>query len=265
MAPLLVVAAVMGAVVIVLTVGGGAETANRGSGGDGVDRSEAGPLAPPGPPSAAVLDDARPSAVLITATGCPTESIGSGAVLEAGVITNAHVVAGATEVLVTATDGRQYPAEIRVFDPVLDLALLDIGHVSLPPLVVAEPHSGTETVALVRDDLDAGAPLQPLPLLIERTINIFIADIYGAGSHKRRGIEVRGDIGPGDSGAGIIDGNGAVVGVVFSASRRSVDVGYAISPTELAGFAAARSSTPVDSGSCLRGRAPLLRPVTRRE
>jgi S1-C subfamily serine protease len=248
-APLLVLSAVMGAVMVVLTVGGGVETASR----DSADRREPGLLAPPGPPSVAVLDDARPSAVLITATGCPSESIGSGVVLEAGVITNAHVVAGATEVLVTATDGRQYPAEIRAFDPVLDLALLDVGDILLPPLDVAKPQSGTETVALVRDDLNAGAALQPLPLSIERTINIFIADIYGAGRHERRGIEVHGDIGPGDSGAGIIDGNGAVVGVVFSASRRSVDVGYAISATELAGFVAARSSTPADSGSCLRG------------
>lgn len=247
-APLLVLGAAMGAVMVVLTVGGGAETSR-----DSVDRAEPGLLAPPGPPSVAVLDDARPSAVLITATGCPRESIGSGVVVEAGVVTNAHVVAGATEVLVTATDGRQYPAEIRAFDPVLDLALLDVGNTLLPPLDVAEPQSGTETVALVRDDLNAGAALQPLPLSIERTINIFIADIYGAGRHERRGIEVHGDIGPGDSGAGIIDGNGAVVGVVFSASRRSVDVGYAISATELAGFVAARSSTPADSGSCLRG------------
>lgn len=244
---LLVIAAVMSVVVLVLTLG----TGPPGGTPSGVGDREPDSSAPLGPPTTAVLERARPSALLITATGCPRESIGSGAMLDAGVVTNAHVVAGATEVLVVGDDGRQYVAEVRAFDPVLDLALLDVGNVSLPALTIGKPHGGTETVALVRDEFDVEAPLRPLALSIERTINIFIADIYGAGRHERRGIEVRGDVGPGDSGAGVIDGNGSIVGVLFSASRRSIDVGYAISATELDDFVAMKATYPIGAGSCI--------------
>ncbi len=218
---------------------------------DGDEPEVAAPPGSPAPPEPDVVQQALRSAVSIRAIGCRVESTGSGTVLAEGIVTNAHVVAGADEIVVTTLDGRELPAELRAFDEELDLALLAVPGLEAEPLRPGQPTTGSEAVALVpgadEDVLDA------VPVAIERTITIFTSDIYGDGRYERRGIELRADITPGDSGAGVIDGQGEVVGVVFSASQRSSDVAYAISGTELAGFVATRADEPVPAGECVTG------------
>ncbi len=204
----------------------------------------------PDPPGPKVVDRALRSAVSVRARGCRVETTGSGTVLAEGVVTNAHVVAGAEEIVVTTPGGAELPAELRAFDEELDLALLVVPGLDVDPLRPGDPATGTEAVALVPGDDEV---LDAVPVAIERTITIVTSDIYGDGRYERRGIELRADIAPGDSGAGVIDGRGEVVGVVFSASRRTSDVAYAISGAELADFVATRAEAPVPGGECVTG------------
>lgn len=230
--------AVAAAVSVVLVV------ADTGQG----DRADAG-IEPPD--RKAVPMDAG---VLITALGCRLESFGAGVIVDEGIITNAHVVAGATEIEVYAPGATlPLPATVVAFDAFDDLALL---RTDLPvgvALPVGRPSAGSDVVALARATDDSGeSRLVPVEVRIERLIDIFIADIYGDGRNERDGLELLADIGPGDSGAGLVDSAGTLVGVVFSSSRGKDGVAYAIDASELADLVAGASDDGVDNGVCRR-------------
>ncbi len=213
-----------------------------------VDRDRGDPVATRPQPDPVPVAVARQSAVLVDASGCPQDSAGSGVVVGDGVVTNAHVVAGATEVRVTTTDGEEFPATVGAFDPVRDLALLVVPELAVRELKVAAPLGGTDATALVRAD----DRVEAIDIRISRTINIVSTDIYGEGEHRRRGLELEADIDAGDSGGAVVDARGDVVGIVFSASRRQLDVAYAVSAVELEDLVAAAGTVAVDTGPCLR-------------
>src|SRR5262245_48294404 len=66
--------------------------------------------------------------------------IGSGVIYssDGAILTNAHVVAGATRVMVTLPDGRSLPAGVVGAEPERDLAVLRVGASGLP---VAQLHA----------------------------------------------------------------------------------------------------------------------------
>lgn len=215
--------------------------------GDGASSDDDPVAVPTGPPSADTIERAADSGVLITTSGCFGDGVGTGVVVTEGVVTNAHVIAGASAVTVTTPSGKVYEAEVRAFDPLKDLALLVAPGLDLAALDLGTPVGGAEAVAIVRQE---GA-IDVVSAEIARTINIFTPDIYGEGRHERKGMELRAEIDPGDSGGAIIDARGEVVGIVFSSSRRNVNVGYAVSAVELSELIASRSTTAVDNGECL--------------
>ena len=197
------------------------------------------------------MERALRSAVLIRGMGCGLDSLGAGAQIEGGVVTNAHVVAGTSTVQVQTAGGEVYEATVTAIDTVRDLALLDAPGLTVSELHVSSPRGGDAAVVLARGVDDSGEPsIEPIVAGIERTINITISDIYGQGRFGRRGLELDADIGPGDSGAPVINAEGAVVGLVFSSSRGKPDVAYAISSVELAALVESRSAEPVDTGEC---------------
>jgi serine protease Do len=71
-----------------------------------------------------------------------TQGLGSGFIIRADgvIVTNAHVVAGATAVKVALRDGTTYPAKIVGVDETNDLAVLriDAQHLSVAPLGVSD-------------------------------------------------------------------------------------------------------------------------------
>ena len=70
----------------------------------------------------------------------PRRGAGSGFIVSADgyVITNAHVVDGATEVLVTLTDGREFKARLIGADERTDVALVKIDAAALPVLKIGD-------------------------------------------------------------------------------------------------------------------------------
>lgn len=208
------------------------------------------PAPTPTPPPVAVVDLAElvRSAVVVEGIACGRTSVGSGVVTDAGILTNAHVVAGVEDLTVRDVRGDELPAIVVAFDPETDLALLRASDLDAPALPVGVPRAGTDVVALV----GGGGEIQARPASIERTITITISDIYGDGTFRRAGLELGAAIAPGDSGAALVDDRGDVVGLVFSASQRNDAVSYAVSSTEFAELVASvtAESEAVDVGPC---------------
>src|ERR687886_2811579 len=66
--------------------------------------------------------------------GGPQQGLGSGVIYSSDgfIVTNAHVVAEASRVMVTLPDGRSFPAGVIGSEPERDLAVLRVGQGGLP-------------------------------------------------------------------------------------------------------------------------------------
>ncbi|HET8970327.1 MAG TPA: MarP family serine protease, partial [Candidatus Nanopelagicales bacterium] len=117
------------------------------------------PVAPPesGVATSAGVQQAASSIVRVTgvAVACRRGQEGSGWVVAPGrVVTNAHVVAGMREASVQVGGvGREYAAQIVVFDPERDLAVLAVDGLNAPPLRLGG------TLATGNEAVVAGFPL----------------------------------------------------------------------------------------------------------
>jgi S1-C subfamily serine protease len=200
----------------------------------GLPPMPADPVEPPsGADAKAAVRQAAPSTVEVLGDGCFHGFLnqGSGFVVEPGfVVTNAHVVAGTSELWVRL-DGHDHPATVVGFDPDLDIAVLHV------PTLTAAP------LALLGGDLargDGGAVLGypgggSLTTGAAAVRQVFVPvgrDIYGSGEVTRRLYELQADVAPGNSGGPFVLPNGKVAGVVFANSVVEDHVGYAIVSSE---------------------------------
>ncbi|MGB0440945.1 MAG: trypsin-like peptidase domain-containing protein, partial [Paracoccaceae bacterium] len=76
--------------------------------------------------------------------GAPRGGLGSGFIIseQGQIVTNAHVVAGATQVTVKMADGRKFDAEVIGSDPMTDIALLKVNADVDLPFVEFGPSDG---------------------------------------------------------------------------------------------------------------------------
>lgn len=186
-----------------------------------------------------------------TATACGRMQEGSGFVVYPGVVvTNAHVVAGASQVVIRK-DRLRSTASVVSFDPGRDLAVLEVDTASLRPLPLAKADLDTGDTAVV-----AGYPLGgPLVIDSARTRDRITArgrDIYGEGAVTRDVYALRVPIQPGNSGGPVLTPAGEVAGVVFARSLDDEGTAYALTLDELAPvLSSARRGSPVGSGRCV--------------
>jgi len=179
----------------------------------------------------------------------PVHALGSGFVIDSSgyVVTNNHVVDGATEVKIKLSDKEEYPATVVGTDPDTDLALLKVDpHKPLPAVTFGSSAS-----------LRVGDPV------------IAVGNPFGLGGTVTAGIvSARGrdiDNGPyvdfiqtdaainrGNSGGPLFNTDGQVVGVnsaILSPNGGSVGVGFAIpSDTVKTVIAQLKSSGQVERG-----------------
>lgn len=158
------------------------------------------------------------------------------------VATVAHVVAGATKVEVRGAHGTA-DATVVYFDPVLDVAVLEVDPRLAPPIAIGMAVKGDHgTVFVYRDD----APVQKTAD-VQRVVDIRTADIYGEGKHLRPGYELHLDIREGDSGAVVVVGDKAVA-LVWATSNQTEARAWAMKASLVADHLAA--SATVDNGHC---------------
>jgi S1-C subfamily serine protease len=187
---------------------------------------------------------------------CGQGSTGSGFVYARDrVVTNAHVVAGMRQIRVVAYDGRSWGADVVHFDPDIDLAVLFIPGLELPPLPSAR--------SLGRGDgaVIAGYPGGgPLDLRSARVVTrtsespVFSDDIYGSPTKPREIYVVRGRVIPGNSGGPLLTRDGRYAGVIFASSQEYKRTGFALTnrAVDEAMASAARQTVPVRTGICSR-------------
>lgn len=201
----------------------------------------------------ALAASAVASTARISSTGCGTgQAVGSGFfVTPTDLVTNAHVVAGATDTTVTLS-GAVHAATVVAFDPEADLALLSVPTASAPALElgVTAPARGTTGVAL---GYPGGGELTTAPATVTATFRAGGPNIYGDGITQRSVVEMTTRIRPGNSGGPLVIAPGVVGAVVFGASRVNQDVGYAIGADQARERLAPAigSTTAVDTGDCL--------------
>ncbi len=128
------------------------------------------------------------------------------------VLTVAHAVTGSSSVSVTAADGTVGPATVVGVDEEADLALLhaDIPGASPPDIAAAVAGDTLRMVGAHASGTTAAA--------VVRAVDITIDAIGDDPGHRRYGYELDAATATGDSGAGLYDRQGRLVGVVFATS-----------------------------------------------
>jgi S1-C subfamily serine protease len=194
------------------------------------------------------------STAKVLGVACGQQQEGSAFVVGPGMlVTNAHVVAGEahTEVVVR---GVTYPATTVFFDPNYDLAVLRTGAPLGPPLSLdpATVPRGTQGVVA---GYPQDGPLTFTPAGVAGTIDAAGRNIYNDGVVVRQIYQVAANVEPGNSGSPLVATNGQVVGMVFSRSTASADVGYALTSPGVLGRVQQASvlTTAVSTGACVAG------------
>ncbi|WP_051425551.1 MarP family serine protease [Jiangella gansuensis] len=220
---------------------------------------EAEPIVDVEPPGSLLRRDpevrtASQSVIQITgrADSCDRVITGSGFVAAAErVITNAHVVAGVREPVVTFPDGEPMAAQVVAFDPDTDLAVLAVPGLPQPalPLSEQEPASSVEGVVIGYPN---NGPLRSEEVRVRDVHQLIGHDIYDDDTVTREVVSLRGTIRPGNSGGPLISPDGAVMGVVFAASLTDPETGYALAPSEFADLVAESAGLvePIPTGAC---------------
>ena len=187
-----------------------------------------------------------------TAPSCDRSIEGSGFVYAPDhVLTNAHVVAGVQPgPRVTTPDGISYQAQVVLYDPQIDIAVLYVPGLNLQPLSFAGQASGGA------DAVVAGYPLDHAFTAVAARIGEVQSaegpDIYQTGTVDRQIYEIRAIVQPGNSGGPLIAPNGSVYGVVFAAAVGVPDTGFALTSAEVQGDAkaGATATTQVSTQGC---------------
>ena len=168
------------------------------------------------------------------------EAAGTGMILTSNgeVLTNNHVIEGATAIRVTiAGRSGSYTAHVLGADPKDDLALLKIEGVSgLPTVSVGDSSSlsvGQEVVAIGNALGQGGSPTVTEGTVTALRRSISVGDGRGGQEHLRTLIQTDAPISPGDSGGPLVNASGQVVGIITASARNLFDqgssnVGFAI-------------------------------------
>ncbi|KAA1425534.1 trypsin-like serine protease [Mumia zhuanghuii] len=163
------------------------------------------------------------------------EAAGTGVVLtsDGEILTNHHVVEGATEIEVEiASTGATYEAEVVGYDAATDVALLRLKGASDLRTVTTDTDEAVEVgdavvgVGNAGGASDASAAAGTVTALHQ---SITVSDEQGGSESLTNLIEIDADIVSGDSGGPLYDDDGEVVGIDTAASSGAADVtAYAI-------------------------------------
>jgi putative serine protease PepD len=197
------------------------------------------PVATTQNPIAALVQKAEPSIVSIHDDISQTDifgqtqsgqAAGSGFVLSADgyIVTNNHVIDGATNITVNFHDGTTAKATVVAHDPNSDLAVLKVDRSGLTPLPMgdsSELQVGDQLVA-IGNALDlSGGP----------TVTTGIVSATGRSLDEENGVEltdmIQTDtaINPGNSGGPLLNTAGQVVGINTAVAGQAQNIGFAIS------------------------------------
>lgn len=160
-----------------------------------------------------------------------SQSLGSGVIVDASgvILTNRHVIEGATDVRIALSDGREFAVDIVIEDAQTDLAVLRVrqpGDATFPAIVFANS-----------DALEVGDLVLAIgnPFGVGQTVTSGIVSALARtgveSSDYEFFIQTDAAINPGNSGGALVDLDGHLVGIntaIYSQSGGSVGIGFAI-------------------------------------
>ena len=157
-----------------------------------------------------------------------TQGAGSGVIISTDgyILTNYHVIEGASTITVTPRNGNSYPATLVGVDDNLDVALLKIEETNLSPATFGDSSSlkvGETAVAI-------GNPLGQLGGTVTNgIISALDRDITIDGKTKKL-LQTNAAINPGNSGGGLFNDKGQLIGLVVakSSGEEIEGLGFAI-------------------------------------
>ena len=157
------------------------------------------------------------------------EGLGSGVIVspEGYILTNNHVVDGATEVRVTLNDRREFKARVIGTDPKTDVAVLKIDAPNLQPVVIGDS-----------DRLQVGDYVLAVgnPFGLGKTVTMGIVSAMGRGNlgieDYENFIQTDASINPGNSGGALVNDRGELVGIntaiLSHGSEGNQGIGFAV-------------------------------------
>ncbi|MFE2478548.1 trypsin-like peptidase domain-containing protein [Streptomyces sp. NPDC059389] len=237
----------------------GQDRSGGGINGTNVSQSSTGTVA-------GVAEQVSPSVVRIDTRTGSGQGTGSGVVVTADgeIVTNNHVVDGATEIQVTMSDGKKYTAKTVGTDPDKDLALIKLqGASGLKPAKLGNSDNlkvGDQVVAIGSPDRLTGTVTSGIVSALNREVNVpkseqqapqrqrgggswpFSYDGQqfngntGSNTTSYKAIQTDASLNPGNSGGALVNMNGEIVGMpsaIYSPSSDSsgagsVGLGFAI-------------------------------------
>jgi putative serine protease PepD len=180
----------------------------------------------------AVAERVSPAIVTLEVTTAAGEAIGSGVIYSADgwIVTNKHVVADETTIVVHLKDGRDFTGTVYGIDTLTDLAVVKIDAAGLPTATLGR--SGGIKVG--QTAIAIGSPLgvytnsvtAGIVSALGRDITTESVSIHGL-------IQTDAAINPGNSGGALVDSSGAVIGINTAISTEGSGIGFAI-PIDIA-------------------------------
>jgi S1-C subfamily serine protease len=194
---------------------------------------------PPEGSVAAIVESIKPSVVAIYTEAqrsdsffraVPDQGAGSGMILdrEGHVLTNAHVVAGATKIAVALSDGRRVDGTVVGSYPAGDLAVVKISAGDLTPVTLGNSdqlRAGDRVIAVGNALALRGGPTVTGGIVsaVDRTIQVDTDVVLESL------VQTDAAINPGNSGGPLLDAEGKVVGVNTAIASQAQSIGFAIS------------------------------------
>jgi S1-C subfamily serine protease len=190
------------------------------------------------------------------APSCSRALEGSGFVIgNQRVMTNAHVVAGTSEVSVEVPQSgggsETESARVVYYDAQVDVAILAVPDLDARalPFNFSGAQTGDNAVAL---GYPLDGPFTSSAAKIRQRIQLRGPDIYDSSTVTRDVYTIRGTVRSGNSGGPLVNPQGQVIGVVFGAAVDQGDTGFVLTADQVRAAlnAAPDATSRVSTGSC---------------
>ncbi len=185
-----------------------------------------------------------------------TSGAGSGVIISSDglIITNNHVVDGANTITVRTKDGTEYPALVIGTDADTDIAVIKIGATDLPYALIGD----SDTLKAGQEVLAVGNPLGNLGGTVTNGIISATSREVEIDGVTMTLIQTNAEVNPGNSGGGLFNLYGELVGIV-NAKSTTASSGVSV---EGIGFAipintAAKVATELTNYGYVRGRVMI--------
>ncbi len=183
----------------------------------------------------AVAEAVKPSVVLVSAASATSSGNGTGFFLTADgyIITNYHVIEGATQIRATLYDGRAFDAALIGYRAEDDIAVIKISGQGYPPVTIGDSNAlavGDVAIAIGNPGgADGGwSTTQGIISALNRTISIEEPAYFS----EMKMIQTDAQVNPGNSGGPLCNASGEVIGIITRKMSDFEGIGYAIPITE---------------------------------